>query len=386
MRAIVLVGPLPPPFVGQSVSFQMLVEGVRKHHLSYAVVDLSGKRKSYGGTASWARALEYIKILFDYFRKSFLGKKTIYITIAQSRHGFLRDFVIIWFAYLKGHRIICHLKGGNYDNFYEAQPKWLRWLIRKTLLRVDNLLVLGKRLRDMYNFEPRLKDKICVVSNGLPFALHKTTEPKTLPVDKSKPIRLLYLSNLIESKGYLDLLEAVRILVKEYEIPVECRFCGLFLANKPDDVLVHDAVHGRKVFEEFITTNNLEKNVTYCGAVSGDEKNRELRDAHFFVLPTNYNNEGQPVSIIEAMAFGNVVVSTDYRAIPDMVVHEKTGFLVPYGQPKTIARVIAETTATPEIYSKMSKAALEHFQKHFTREAHLNRIITIGYPTKRRLM
>ncbi|MEA3280610.1 MAG: glycosyltransferase family 4 protein [Thermodesulfobacteriota bacterium] len=377
MRPIILIGPLPPPYVGQSIAFQMLVEGIRKHHLPYAVVDLSGKRKSYGGAASWARALEYIKILFDYFYKSILGKKTIYITIAQSRHGFLRDFVIIWLAYLKGHRIVCHLKGGNYDNFYEAQPKWLRWLIRKTLLRTDSLLVLGQRLRDMYNFEPKLKNRIQVVPNGLPFHLNKLEMPKTLPENKSEPIRLLYLSNLIESKGYLDLLEAVRILVKEYEISIECRFCGLFLANKPDDVLVHDAVHGQKLFEDFVTTNNLEKNVTYCGVVSGEEKNNELRNAHFFVLPTNYDNEGQPVSIIEAMAFGNVVISTDYRAIPDMVVHGKTGFLVPYGQPKVIARVIADSIGDHEMYRKMSKAALEHFQKHFTREAHLSRIIPI---------
>lgn len=377
MREIILVGPFPPPFVGQSISFQMLVDGVKEHHIPYAVIDLSGKRKNYGGVASWARALAYIVILLDYFRKTIFDKKVIYITIAQSRHGFFRDFVIIWFAYLKGHRIVCHLKGGNYNTFYEAQPKWMCWVIRKTLLRVDNLLILGKRLRDMYNFEPRLKDKICVVPNGLPFALNKAIEPKTLPADKSNPIRIVYLSNLIESKGYLDLLEAVRILVKEHEIPIECHFCGLFWANKPDDVLVRDVVHGRKLFEDFVTTNNLEKNVIYCGVVSGEEKNRELQDAHFFVLPTNYNNEGQPVSIIEAMAFGNVVVSTDYRAIPDMVVHEKTGFLVPYGQPNAIARVITETTANPEMYSKMSKAALEHFQKHFTREAHLNRIIPI---------
>lgn len=377
MRSIVLIGPLPPPFVGQSISFQMLVDGVREHHLPYVVVDLSGRRKNYGGAASWTRGMEYIIILLDYFRKSFLGKKTIYITIAQSRHGFFRDFVIIWFSYLKGHSIVCHLKGGNYDNFYEAQPKWLRWVIRKTLLRVDNLLILGKRLRDMYNFEPRLKDKIRVVSNGLPFVLNKAAEPKTLPADKAKPIRILYLSNLIESKGYLDLLEAVRILVKDYKINVESHFCGLFWANKPDDVRVCDAMHGRKLFEDFVIINNLEKNVTCCGAVSGKEKNKELRDAHFFVLPTNYNNEGQPVSIIEAMAFGNVVVSTDYRAIPDMVVHGKTGFLVPYGRPQAIARVIADTIVNSEMYSKMSKASTEHFQRYFTREAHLNRIIPI---------
>ena len=377
MRPVILVGPLPPPFDGLSTSFQMLVDGVEKQHLPYTVVSLSGKGKSYGGTASWGRALQYLRILLDYFGKSIFGKKTIYITIAQSCHGFFRDFIMIWFAWLNGHRIICHLNGGNYDNFYEAQPKWMQWLIRKTLLKVDNILVLGKRLRDMYNFEPRLKDKICVVQNGLPFALNEAVKPKALPVDKAKPIRILYLSNLIESKGYLDLLEAVRILMKEYEMPVVCHFCGLFLTNKPDDVLVHDAIHGQRLFEDFVTTNNLKKNVAYRGVVSGEEKNRELRDAHFFVLPTNYNNEGQPVSIIEAMAFGNVVVSTDYRAIPDMVIHEKTGFLVPYGQPKVIARVIADTMANPEMYSKISKSALEYFQRHFTREAHLNKIVPI---------
>jgi len=376
MRPIILVGPAPPPFSGQSISFQMLIDGVEKQHFPYTVVSLSGKGTSDGG-ASWGRALQYLKILSDYFRMSIFGRKTIYITIAQSRHGFLRDFVMIWFAWLNSHYIICHLKGGNYGGFYKTQPGWIRWLIRKTLLRVDNILVLGERLRDMYHFEPRLKDKICVVQNGLPFILNEAIKPKALPTDKTKPIRILYLSNLIESKGYLNLLETVRILVKKYKIPVVCHFCGLFLANKPDDVLVHDAAHGQKLFEDFVTTNNLEKNVAYCGVVSGEEKNRELRDAHFFVLPTNYNNEGQPVSIIEAMAFGNVVISTDYRAIPDMVIHEKTGFLVPYGRPEVVAQVIANTTAHPAVYSKMSKSALEYFQRHFTREAHLSRIVPL---------
>jgi len=84
-------------------------------------------------------------------------------------------------------------------------------------------------------------------------------------------------------------------------------------------------------------------------------------------LPTNYNNEGQPVSILEAIAFGIGVVSIDYRAFPDIVVHEKTGFVGPNGQPKVITRVIANTDTNPELYSNMSKAALEHFQKPFMR-------------------
>ncbi|MEM2154879.1 MAG: glycosyltransferase family 4 protein [Nitrososphaeria archaeon] len=354
----------------------MLVEGLQERKIPYSVVNLSGNDTLPNAPPSLLRFAEYIKILLDYFYKTAFGKKTVYLSIARSRPGFFRDMVMIWFASMNRHRMICHVKGGNYDQFYAKQPDWLQFLIRKTLLKVNSILVLGESLRKMFDFEPKLQEKIHVVPNGLPSKDYIECTPKSLPEDINQPIRILYLSNLIESKGYFDVLEAVKILVKEYGLFVECNFCGKFLTNPSDDLRVLSSQQAKDMFEAFVKTNKLEKNIKYLGLVYGKAKVEILKTSHFFVLPTNYSTEGQPVSIIEAMAYGNVVISTNYRAISDMVIDGKTGYFVPYGCPVEIAENIYKLVKNPSKYTEISASAITHFKKFFTRDAHLNKLIS----------
>ena len=374
---LILVGPLPPPYCGQAVMFKALVEELERRRIRFRVVNLAGCGKDRGGKATLWRMVEYVFILFDFIRKAVGRRKVVYITIAQSLIGFWRDLFMIWFSSLLGHRIICHLKGGNYDNFYRQQPKWIRWLIRMTLLRAHSLLVLGERLRRMYDFEPRLQSKLQVVPNGLPFEIQSDLSFKQLPAQGGEPVRILFLSNLIESKGYFDVLESVRILVREFGVPVQCHFCGEFLTNAADDRRVKNTDQAREMVQEFVRANDLSASVVLQGVVTGEEKLRLLEQAHFFVLPTSYNNEGQPVSIIEAIAFATVVVATDYRAIPDMVVDGVTGVLVPYGEARIMAEKIRDLVSDPARYAGMSRAARQHFLSGFTRESHLNRLIGV---------
>ena len=81
---------------------------------------------------------------------------------------------------------------------------------------------------------------------------------------------------------------------------------------------------------------SLSENVEYRGVVHGDEKIDLFSEASLFILPTNYNNEGQPVSIIEAISFGLPIISTQYRAIPDMLTEGLNGFFVDYSAPDHI--------------------------------------------------
>jgi glycosyltransferase involved in cell wall biosynthesis len=187
-------------------------------------------------------------------------------------------------------------------------------------------------------------------------------------------VRLLFLSNLVESKGWLDVLEAVRLLRDRLGVPLRCDFHGTFYVSE-DDVRVSSVEQAQELFERFVAGHGLEGVARYGGVVSGEEKRRVLEEAHFFLLPTRYNNEGQPVSIIEAMAHGNVVVSTDYRAIPDMVDDGVTGVLVPYGAPAAIAGAVEALVRDPARYAAMSRAALERFRARFTRRRHLDTLL-----------
>lgn len=372
---VVLVGPLPPPYSGQAVMVKALVDELERRRIRFRIVNLAGRGKDRGGRATFRRMVEYVFILLDFVRKTAGFRKVVYITIAQSRIGFWRDFLMIWFCSVLRHRIVCHLHGGNYDAFYRQQPAWIQGLIRATLLRSHALLVLGRRLKSMYDFEPRLQSRVQVVPNGLPFEGPADVSPKRLPGDGREPVQMLFLSNLIESKGYFDVLEAVRILVRDFGVPVQCHFCGEFLSNAADDRQVKSAKQAHEMANEFVHANGLSESVAFHGQISGEKKLQLLERAHFLLLPTRYNNEGQPVCIIEAIAYATVVVATDYRAIPDIVLDGVTGVLVRPGEPRVIAEKIRDLVSAPARYGEMSRAARQHFVSGFTREVHVNRLI-----------
>ncbi|MCG9683939.1 glycosyltransferase family 4 protein [Vibrio sp. Isolate23] len=366
---IILVGPLPPPNHGQSMSFAMLVD-VMSIDYDIKVIDIADRREKIdnGFIGKISRVRSYIFPLLVYLWYIMTNDARVYLTISQSRYGFLRDLIFILGASFFGRKVVVHLKGGNYHNFYEGETRLMQYLISYTLLKTERILVLGKKLVHMYDFEPGLRERIFVVENGLPFESPKENF-KSLGEGS---IRLLFLSNLIESKGYLDVLEAVKQLVNDgYDIRVD--FAGAFLCNA-DDSSTRSEKESKLQFERFVVDNSLSDIVTYHGTVGGESKLQLLRGANVFILPTNYNNEGQPVSIIEALAFGIPIIATDYRAIPDMLVNGETGFFVKYKSPHSIVDAV-KRISEPEVYAKMSQNCLALFDRKFTREAHISRIL-----------
>ena len=57
----------------------------------------------------------------------------------------------------------------------------------------------------------------------------------------------------------------------------------------------------KEYFESYVKKNKLEDYVTYHGIVGGEKKKNLLKECYIFALPTRYPNEGQPISILEAM-------------------------------------------------------------------------------------
>jgi glycosyltransferase involved in cell wall biosynthesis len=70
-----------------------------------------------------------------------------------------------------------------------------------------------------------------------------------------------------------------------------------------------------------------------------------LADADVFVLPSR--SDASPNSIIEAMASGLPVIASAVGGIPEIVDHDKTGWLVPSGDPDALANAVLEMLAAP---------------------------------------
>lgn len=371
-RGPLLIGPLPgvSETSGQAVCFKLLVEGLEAQGLDGPVVNLGSGITNQSGHASIGRALEYVSIFAKVARHSLLQPRLVYVTMAQSRQGFFRDAVIIAMARLSGNEVVLHLNGGNFDNYYRSESTFLKWAIRTALRRTRSIIVLSEGLRDCFGFDHILRDRTTVVRNSLPLA-EMPDRPIAKTVRPDGPIRLLYLSNLIESKGYLEVLEVLHHLRLKEGLPARVEFCGKFLANRSDDVRVRDAEHARQLFEERAAELGVREFVSYRGTVGGSEKSQIFAESDFLIFPTRYDNEGQPVVLIEALAYGLPSITTNYRANPDMVIDGTTGCLVDWNDTPLMAKKIAALWRNPEEYTRMSTQARQHFERCFIPEAHI---------------
>ena len=362
---ILLIGILPPPINGQTVAFQALVD-----EMNVETLTLSGKRN-----ATFNKILIYFGLLFRLIFKLILRKYVVYHTISQSKEGFTRDFPIVILAKILGSRIIVHIHGGNYDGFYQAQKPFIQRKIRQMLMQSDSIIVLSESMKNMFDFEPQLFSKISVVKNGLPWSIEDNSlKIKKLSTINGSSIKIIFLSNLIESKGYLDVLEATSLLVNEYGYNIIADFCGEFI-HYYDAKRFTSLSKAKAYFYAFIAKNKLENHVNYHGIVEVEKKKELLNEAHFFVLPTNYINEGQPISIIEAMAYGCVVLTTDYRGISDMITIYESGVYVKYNNPKEIAFEIHNLIQYPTEYQRISKNAHQNYLENYTKDIHLKTLI-----------
>ena len=90
-------------------------------------------------------------------------RTTVYMTIANSWAGFLKDLAFISIVRLGGHRIVLHCHGGNYGPFYSEAGSLTKWLIRISLGSADQLIILSEIFRSDFYFlhKARTKNRHC---------------------------------------------------------------------------------------------------------------------------------------------------------------------------------------------------------------------------------
>ena len=91
----------------------------------------------------------------------------------------------------------------------------------------------------------------------------------------------------------------------------------------------------------------------FVGVVTGEEKAKLFKDADLFAYPTYFHLEGQPVAILEAMASGLPVITTDKGSITEMITDGRNGFIVSPSSPHQIAEKIGLLIANKSLREEM---------------------------------
>ena len=170
----------------------------------------------------------------------------------------------------------------------------------------------------------------------------------------SLPVNLLFLSNLIPSKGVYVLLDACRIL-KDKGLDFQCNFVG----GETKEI-------DRVRFEAEVQRRGLEGMVRYEGPKYGEEKEKYWRSSDVFVQPTF--EDCFPLTIVEAMQHGLPVVSTTEGAVPDMVADGVNGFVCERKDVSGLAGALERLITDASLRMRMGEVGRKRYEEEFTLE------------------
>jgi glycosyltransferase involved in cell wall biosynthesis len=187
------------------------------------------------------------------------------------------------------------------------------------------------------------------------------------------PLNVLYLSNLVESKGYPEFVEALRRLATSVSFPLEATLCGNITTTMETYKRFATPQAARNWITEHVAEINQSARVRlrWIDGAADDAKARLFRDAHLFILPSRYKVEAQPIVILEALASGCAVITTKVGEIPATVSHH-TALLLDEVSPETIAAAIMELQGNPDARRRLALNGLKLFAERFTYTKHLD--------------
>lgn len=354
---ILIIGPTPPPYNGMSVVTRMIMNSSLTGRFNLINLDTADRRglENVGRLDFmniYLAILHFLRFLRVIFKEQ---PDIVYVPIAQNTLGYLRDCLFLVPARLLGRKVVIHLHGGYFKNFYDESSSLMKTIIRYSLGGVHRAIVLGENLKPIFDsLVP--SERIAVVPNGIDEDGFNTSAVTDLALNsgKRRP-RILFLGSLMRSKGFATLLETMpRVLEKAGD--VECIFAGEFRSDAE-----------REQTMSFIEQNNLNRCASFVGLVVGEDKARLLLSSDLFILPT-HSTEGQPLVLLEAMAAGLPAICTDMGAIRETVINGETGFIVEKQDTGQLAERILMLLEDAQLRREMGRRSRERFLECYTKD------------------
>ena len=363
---ILFIMHMPPPvhgaaMVGQYIHDSKLINGEFDCHY----INLTtAKNLQDIGKVGMRKLFDFFKLLRKIRHEVKVVKpQLVYVTPNACGGAFYKDFGVVQMLKRLGCQVVVH-----YHNKGVAthQDKWFDDALYKRFFKNIKVILLSECLYDDVKKYVK-RDDVFVCGNGIPSASIESfvSAPFDAASPEDKIPHLLFLSNLLISKGVVVLLDSLKLLKEN-----GCRFVCDFVGGETVEM---DAV----MFHVEVAKRGLEGMVVYHGRKYGKDKEAFLNAADIFVFPTFYHNECFPLVLLEAMEHGVACISTTEGGIPGIIDDGKTGFLVPKHDVAVLADKIQLLLNDFVLRSNMGKAGREKFEKEFTLEVFEKRMTWI---------
>lgn len=351
IKKVLVVGQVPPPWGGQAVMIQKLLDsdfpGVQ---LYFVPMSFSADMDEIG-RFRWKKLLRLPVLIGKIWIVRLRNRCKIlyYPPGGESATGICRDaFVLLccrWFF----KKTVFHVHAGGFTVVANQTP----WLVRKLAYMAYNHpdVVIQLTEKSPPDAERIHAERIVCVPNGLPDEASKFDRSSR---SSGSFVNLLFVGVVGPSKGVMVLLNACAELLRR-GVDFSVSIVGRFYSSE-----------FQQECEDFVRQHRLEERIDFAGVQIGNEKWALFRSSDIFCFPTHFESENQSLVILEAMQFGLPCVASDWRGISSMVEEGENGFLVPVRNPIALADKIEALARDRELRLTMGERSRQIYLDQFT--------------------
>lgn len=346
----------PPPVHGSSmVGLQIKESKLVNKTFECRFINLgTSKTINEIGGKKVIKLFRYLSILGHLLKNILFHRPAIcYFSINSKGAPFYKDSTLALVIKLFRIKLIYHFHNKGVSL---RQDKFLDDLFYKLVFRNSSVILLSRYLyNDIQKYVH--KEQVYYCPNGIP-----NIEVKQIKKEGRTNVELLFLSNLMESKGIFVLLDVCKIL-KSKELIFHCTIVGSIGDISEQGMLSK------------LEKMHLTSYVNYAGKKFGKEKEEEFLNADIFIHPTL--NDCFPLVLLEAMQYSLPIVSTFEGGIPDIVTDGKTGYLVAKRNIETLADKLEILIKNPELRQQMGNSGRKKYLDEFTSDFFEFKIVEI---------
>lgn len=337
LRAIrvALVGPLPPPSGGMANQTRQLARLLSESGIKVELVQVNAPyHPAWLGRIPFVRA---IARLFPYLLqlwRTFANVDLVHVMANSGWAWHLFAAPAIWLAHLRQIAVIVNYRGGEAASFFDRQFRW----VRPSLLRADCIIVPSGFLLEIFR---RWNFAAVVV-------------PNIIDLSRFRPrLAVPAAPHIVVTRNLEDI----------YDIPTAIRAFAMVRTTHPEARLTVAGSGPRlEDLKALCAQLDLGDAVHFTGRLDNDQIATLYGSATLMINSSVVDN--MPISVLESMASGVPVVSTDVGGIPFLVKHEETALLVPPRDPTAMAKAALRLMSEPDLAARLTNAGLEEVRQY----------------------
>ncbi|WP_413307017.1 glycosyltransferase [Bacillus sp. 1P10SD] len=288
--------------------------------------------------------------------------------VVHAHYVFPSGYLGLLFKKLFKSKLVVTAHGGDIDKMANKN-KWLFQKTKTILDQADHVIAVGEALYHeiVTNFSVS-KEQISIINMGVNRQLFKPIEKQLAKENcglEKEATNLLFVGNIIEQKGLIELVEAMA-LVSEQEGDVQ-----LYLIGDEKDPTF------KQKLELKIIESQLQNKINLLGVKEQSEISTWMCAADCLVLPSHI--EGFGLVALEAMACGTPVIGTNIGGLKTLLANG-SGVVVPVKNSKELSKAILNVLSAKDKRNSIIKNGLKKAEEN-DQELILNRVMEVYFPT-----